>query len=274
MNLCYCDESGTGNEPIAVMVGIVVDIQRMHITKQHWTNLLELLSRIAGGEVSELHTRNFYNGNGIWRDMEGPQRANFITAIFDWIALRKHDIVYAAVNKASYHRNLANKEVPDELNTIWRFMGFHLVLAMQKYCQREKKNKGHSIFVFDNEERERMRFTDIIMHPPAWSGEYYGRKDSDEALDQVVDVPYFGDSKEVALIQVADVISFFLRRYAEIEEDLVPPKYEDERERVSAWIEKLVTRSIGRPCIYPKSGRSDAEDLFYQNAPESIRCLG
>lgn len=33
MKLCYCDESGTGNEPVAVMVGIVVDTKRMHLTK-------------------------------------------------------------------------------------------------------------------------------------------------------------------------------------------------------------------------------------------------
>ena len=33
MNLCYCDESGTGNEAIAVMAGIVVDAGRMHLTK-------------------------------------------------------------------------------------------------------------------------------------------------------------------------------------------------------------------------------------------------
>lgn len=39
-------------------------------------------------------------------------------------------------------------------------------------------------------------------------------------LDQIVDVPYFGDSREVVLIQVADFAAFFLRRYAEIQEGL------------------------------------------------------
>lgn len=34
MKFCYVDESGTGDEPYAVMVGIVVDTQRMHVTKQ------------------------------------------------------------------------------------------------------------------------------------------------------------------------------------------------------------------------------------------------
>jgi hypothetical protein len=106
-------------------------------------------------------------------------------------------------------------------------MGFHLVLAMQKCCQLEEKNKGHTLFVFDNEQREELRFTDIIQRPPSWSNEYYDLKTGKKPLDQVVDVPYFGDSRDVALIQLADVLSFFLRRYAEITEGLVTAKYAD-----------------------------------------------
>jgi hypothetical protein len=271
MNICYCDESGTGDEPIAVMVGIVVDASRMHITKQHWAQLLSNLSDAAGREISELHTRNFYHGNGIWRDLNGDQRQQILTKIFDWIRERKHHVVYSAVHKQTYRDNFEKQRIPDELNTIWRFLGFHLILAMQKCCQRERNNKGHTLFVFDNEERERMRFTDIITRPPDWSGEYYSRGRKQEALDQIVDVPYFGDSQEVALIQVADVASFFLRRYAEIKEGLVPPRYADEEARVDGWINTFNSRTISRP--FPKVGRTRAEQLFFDNAPKSISSL-
>ncbi|MFN7936982.1 MAG: DUF3800 domain-containing protein [Bryobacteraceae bacterium] len=273
MKACYCDESGTGDEPIAVMVGIIVDTQRMHITKEHWRELLEELSHLANREVSELHTRNFYAGNGIWRELDGPQRAQIITRIFDWLAERKHHVVYTSVCKKMYHSEFALQKIPDELNTVWRFLGFHLILAMQKYCQRESHNKGNTFYVFDNEEREQLRFTDIILRPPEWSDEYYSRKHKQDQLDQVVDVPYFGDSKDVALIQVADVASFFLRRYAEIKENLIPPKYTDEEQRVTEWIGLLKARSIGSSMIYPKSKRSVAEDIFFRNASESIRSL-
>jgi len=57
MKLCYCDESGTGNEPIAVMVGVLVDAHRMHITKQEWCALLDYLSELAGVEIKELQAR-------------------------------------------------------------------------------------------------------------------------------------------------------------------------------------------------------------------------
>jgi hypothetical protein len=274
MNFCYCDESGTGSEPIAVMVGIVVDSQRMHITKDDWMGLLAMLSDIAGRQISELHTRNFYSGAGIWNGLEGERRAKILSAIFDWMVERKHHVVYSSVCKEVYHKNFALQNISDELNTVWRFLGFHLVLAMQKCCQSEAKNKGNTLFIFDNERREELRFTDIIKRPPAWSNEYYGLGKKQNPLDQVVDVPYFGDSRDVALIQLADVASFFLRRYAEIKEGLVPPKYEDEDERVTGWIEKFVSRSIGRNHIYKKTGRNSAEAMFYANASESIRVLG
>jgi hypothetical protein len=39
MKVCYFDESGTGEEPVAVVTGVVVDAQRMHATKEHWSEL-------------------------------------------------------------------------------------------------------------------------------------------------------------------------------------------------------------------------------------------
>lgn len=99
MKLCYCDESGTGDEPYAVMTGIIVDSQRMHKTKEHWNNLLDSLSRIIGKEVIELHTRDFYPGNGIWRGINGAQRAKIISLILEWLNERKHDIIFTAIEK-------------------------------------------------------------------------------------------------------------------------------------------------------------------------------
>lgn len=274
MNLCYCDESGTGSEPIATMAGIVVDAGRMHLTKNHWQKLLQDLSELAGRQVVELHTRDFYAGNGIWRDrLDGPERAGVFTKIFEWLAERKHHVVYSAVLKESYHHSFALGNIPDGLNTPWRFLGFHLALALQKYGQREKGVKGHTLFVFDNEERDSVRFTDLITNPPAWSDMYYDRGNKQEQLDQIIDVPYFGDSREVVLLQLADLIAFLLRRHAEIKEGRVGPKYHDEEVKVAAWVDAIAKRSIGRACMYPKTGREYAEELFYSHTPESIRDL-
>jgi len=273
MKVCYCDESGTGDEPIAVMVGILVDHNRMHITKQHWTSLLEQLSKVAGKQISEIHTRNFYKGNGIWRDLSGAKRAQIISLIFQWLCERKHQVVFSSVIKEEYQKNKSS--LPAELGTVWRFLGFHLILAIQKYCQQSfSVPKGHTIFIFDNEKFEQLRFQDLVMRPPTWSDEYYNRSNRQDALDQIVDVPYFGDSKEVALIQMADVAAFFLRRYAEIKEGFAKAEYANEEELIFGWIKRFSSLSIGRSHIYKQRQRCFAEDLFFQYAPESIRSLG
>jgi len=256
------------------MVGVVVDATRMHLTKSHWEELSEVLSDITKRQVRELHTRDFYSGNGAFRNIDGNQRSDIISAIHEWLTERKHHVVYTSVLKESYKTARLGQFIPDELNTIWRYLGFHLVLAMQKYCQKFSKNKGHTIYIFDNEDREEARFTDIISRPPTWSDEYYDRKLNQVQLDQIVDVPYFGDSKNVALIQLADFFSYFLRRYAEIKEGMAEPRYEDETEKISAWVEDFSKRSIGRQFIYPRQNRSQAEDMFFEHAPPSIRELG
>lgn len=273
MKFCYCDETGTGEEPIAVLLGVVVDAQRMHVTKEHWQGLLDALSEIVGRQLKELHTRDFYSGSGAWRNMDGPARARVIDAVFQWLADRKHHVVYSAVLKQQYFEQLQGGTIPREVNTLWRFLGFHVILAMQKAYQTEKKKKGNTLFVFDNEERERARFTDLILSPPDWSETYYNKKQRDPPLNQIVDVPYFGDSCEVALIQVADFLAFFLRRYAEIKEELVPPRYQNEEGRVDGWATELSRRSIGRSVMYPARSRCACADMFFQLAPESIRSL-
>lgn len=273
MKLCYCDESGTGKEPIAVMTGILVDSSRMHRTKDNWDELLRSISRISGRHLAELHTCDFYSGNGVFYGVDGHTRSRIISEIFEWLAKRKHHIAYTSVLKETYFKSFEARAVPDELNTVWRFMGFHLVLAIQKYCQQESGVKGNTLFIFDNNERERMRFTDLIARPPSWSDEYYDRKKKQDQLDQIIDVPYFGDSKEVSLIQVADFLAYFLRRYAELKEGLVKPWYSDEQSTIEGWMKRFKDQSIGTRFIYPAVGRNAPENLFYDIASPSIRQL-
>jgi hypothetical protein len=153
VKFCYVDESGIGDEPYAaVMVGVIVDSHRMRPTKRDWDDLLSDLSNKLNHRVDEIHTRDFYAGNGRWRNIDGPQRASIIGAIFDWLASRKHTIVFSSLDKTQF-AELEQHPFFSDIKTIWRFLGLHLVLAIQKHHQPMKKNKGNTVLVFDNEER-------------------------------------------------------------------------------------------------------------------------
>lgn len=111
MQFIYIDESGLGEEPVSVMVGVVADSHRMRKTKEHWNNLLRNLSNIVGRSISEIHTRDFYSGNSPWRDLDGEQRSGIITAIFNWLTARRHSIVISAVDKGEFYRSFQKRKL-------------------------------------------------------------------------------------------------------------------------------------------------------------------
>lgn len=271
MKLCYCDETGTGEEPFAVLLGVVVDASRMHVTKADWSSFLSQLSEMVGHNFQELHTRNFYSGSGIWKKLTGQQRSDAIDFFIDWFAERKHHVVFSAIDKKKYKEMKNEGSIPEEIDTIWKAMGFHVALAMQKNYQGEPKNKGNTIFIFDEEVKEETRFQKLLLNPPEWSDSYYGKQKNKERLCQVVDAPYFADSKNVGLLQVADFLSYFIRRHIEISEGAVPEKYNGEAAKVSNWFKKIRARTIPYQSMYPKRQRCDTAELFCQLAPKCIR---
>lgn len=269
MKFCYIDESGTGNEPYAVMAGIIVDAQRMHVTKQNWSDLLDVLSEMTERQIREIHTRDFYPGNGPWRGLDGQLRAEIATAIFNWIAERHHHVVYSVVDKERYFRDFRNEPFAQDVPSLWQFMALHLSLSIQKHFQREERNKGNTILIFDRENIEEADFTALVRNPPEWTDTYYSRRGNTPRLNQIIDTPYFGDSEHVGLIQLADFVSFYLRRYVELREG-GNVRYPDEMERIEGWIELIMSRAITKSSMYPNQGRCQCADLFYRYAPACI----
>lgn len=139
------------------MAGVVVDAYRMHITKADWKELLAYLSSLVGKPLLELHTRIFYAGGGVWKGVPGDKRSAVTTAVFTWLAKRKHKVVYTAVDRARFHEARKAGRIPEHVDTPWQLMGLHLALALQKAGKRAGSNKGHTILVFDNHEREYAR---------------------------------------------------------------------------------------------------------------------
>jgi hypothetical protein len=270
MKFCYVDESGTGDEPYAVMVGVIVDAQRMRLTKVEWDFMLDGLRAVAGRPMKELHTRDFYSGNGPWRNLTGPVRAQMVGAVFDWLAARKHQIVFSSVTKTAFFAKVSTDTHLSSTKTIWRSLGLHLALAIQKNFQTQSNNKGNTVLVFDNEEREELRFTDLILDPPEWTDTYYRRGKKQERLDQLVDAPYFADSMHVPMLQVADFVAYFLRRYCELENGDAE-RFQGERQQVNSWAQKALGRSIAMSAMFPKNGRCPCANSFFDVAPACLR---
>ena len=265
MKFCYLDESGTGGSAVATMVGVVVDAHRMHLTKGAWLELLKELEEITGNSIQEFHANTFYSGGGIWKPLTGEQRSSIMSAIIKWMDNRKHKIVYSAV-EIEKHKALDSKSNLNGLN-VWKTMALHCALALQRCHQAEKKNKGHTVMVFDEAVKDKVDYTGLVLSPPEWTHEYYDKKKKQEPLDQLIDVPHFVDSKRVALVQVADFYAYILRTHYELEIGSRKEKYAGEAEKVGGWAEKIEAQAIQRANIYPKRSASGAAELFKSVAP-------
>jgi hypothetical protein len=274
VKFCYVDESGTGSEPFAIMSGIIVDAQRMHITKYDWQDLLGQLSEVLERDIQEFHARDFYRGNSPWRDIDGKNRSEIIESILSWLINRKHSITFVGVDKELFNRNKTHDRNLLYFHSPWCFMGMHLILTVQKHYQRESKNKGNTVFIFDEEVREKLDFVNLIKSPPSFVDEYYSREEGQEQLDQIIDVPYYGDSKDVNLLQIADLVAYILRLHIELKEGKRSQEYEGENENIQAWIEQIMSISLPTSTRYLAKGRDHCSELFCKYAPETLMSLG
>lgn len=274
MKFCYVDESGTGDEPFMIMVGIIVDAARMHKTKADWEDLLRFLSRTYRRRITELHARHFYRGLRRWRTVRGELRFRIISVVLQWLVDRKHHITFSGLARDLFSRNRKSDLRLERFHSEWCFVGLHLILTIQKQFQKYRGIKGNTVFIFDESLREKTHFAELIGEPPDWTDEYYARDPKKPRLDQVIDAPYYANSEDVHLIQVADLLAFLIKKYVEIKEGYYSPSYPDEEKRLSLWLETIVELSLPVSTRFPAARRDKCSDLFHEYAPESLRKLG
>src|SRR5699024_5512293 len=108
-----------------------------------------------------------------------------------------------AVDKAKFKEKFNNHPFNDDIESLWRFMAFHVTLSIQKTMQgakrggtkRKKASKNNSVLIFDHQHREQTYFTDLLLEPPEWSNSYYDKVKHQFQLGKIIDVPHFVDSK-------------------------------------------------------------------------------
>jgi len=273
MKFAYIDESGTGGEPIGVMAALLVDAQRMGPTKREWDVFLIKVSRIAGKPIHELHTRDFYPGNGLWHGVSADRRVDITDAIVSWIGDRRHHIVVTGVVKSDFDAELKAGLLRPEIKNTWMAMATHMLLSVQREGQRHSKNKGNTVVIFDEHGIDKSAIESFVDTPPEWSDSYYGKAKKQLRLDQIVDVPYFCSSQHVGMVQVADFVAFFVRKHLELAEGYATPKYPEEPIRLAGWFDKLVPRFVHIASIYPKTNRCEIAEMYFRLAPPTLRTL-
>lgn len=281
MKFCYVDESGKGSEPVLVVAGILVDATRMRVTKADWERLLKSLSERVNRPVDEFHTKNFYKGNGIWRELTAAERVAAMDGIMDWLDERKHLIVFSAIEKKKAREAdwngkkmmLTGANEPD----YWNVCTLHLMLSIQKTCQGIASNKGHTVMIFDKGS-DPDAAAKLAIDPPDWTDSFYGynrksgKQNPNPPLHVIIDVPYFADSKHVGLIQLADFFAYMLRHHAQLAAG-APESYTGEAARVADWVERLAKHMTPDRDRWKASGGCECSNFIRDLAPDSLLAL-
>ena len=284
MKFCYVDESGKGNESVLVMAGIVTDVHRMHVTKEDWLRIIAVLANVLNKPIDEFHTRHFYRGNGIWRDLDGRQRTLVMNAILEWLKGRNHKVVFSALDKAK--TDLADLDGKEAFTSgtgkplYWRLAVLHLMLCIQKLHQHERRNKGNTVMVLDRGSDED-DVADLSLVPPDWTDTFYGyqpmlgtgkrqKSNPEPRLNQIIDVPYFADSKKVGLLQIADLFAYLLRHYAELQAGHTAENYEGEKDKVAGWVKQIMAQTVPDSFRWPAVGGCECSKWFRAIAPEPL----
>lgn len=272
MKICYLDETGTGQHDVVVIVGVTVDIHRMHLTKLEWKKKVAQISKLARRPVNEIHAKHLIPGRNQWSGVDGNKRKEIVDGILDWFAHRAHKITFSAIDTNRF-RELGNSDRRKEhLANEWNAAAFHIMLSVQKWQQSNEKTKGHTVFVFDIGKPPDCLIS-LLLDPPDWSDQYYDRGKKQEQLNQIVDVPLFARSHHIGLIQIADLVCYILRRYSLLIDYGKDEDYSGELHRYQALIEKVGNLCIDRRFRYLKRGGSDTARFFRDLAPQSLRAI-
>lgn len=270
MKFCYLDETGTGQDTVIVLVGVIVDIQRMNRTKQEWQDLFVSIARVAKKDINEIHAKDLLAGNHAWRGVDVVDRDRVVDLVLNWLIERNHKITFSAIDRERFKVSTDMRRTV--LDNEWCAAAFHIMLGIQKAHQTNEKNKGHTLFIFDMGKNPSQIIT-LVREPPDWSDSYYGREKKQERLDQIIDVPFFADSEHVPLIQIADLIGYIFRRWADLNDYGQSEKYVGELAKFEKWIEKIKAVCLKASYRYMKRGGCDTARFYYELSPASLRDL-
>jgi len=252
----------------------------MRVTKSDWAEILIEISQKLDKPLKELKGSKFYRGTGIWNTLDGNERSELMDILIGWFQDRKHKIAFSAIEKSKadeidwddFPGSCHVKGTPN----YWRLAALHLMLSLQKHLQNEKNNKGHTVMVFDQELTEKGDFPLLALDPPQWTDSFYGyrrqirKKNPCPPLECIIDVPYFADSQQVGLIQVADLFSYLLRHHAELQCEYVDEQYKNESEKIEGWVSQIAQFVYPDATRWPEKGACECASLFREIAPEPL----
>jgi hypothetical protein len=252
MKFVYVDESGdAGQGDVFVMAGLLIDAYRLRKYTATFDEMIREFLAKHPAAPRELKTKAFINGSGDWSKVDATERKEFLSEICD-LAAECAKIFAVAFSFKNFEKWAP--AAPDALGkSYWLSAAMFVAAVVQQKMQREKKNKGLTVFICDDNKREMQKLSDALYEADPWfdpvyqtgrrkGGEYiWNDLTDDERFNRIINSAFAIKSHQSSLIQVADAVAYVYRRHVELKNE--KPAWEGEQEYYAG----LVSSAAARP---------------------------
>ena len=208
MYFLYADESGTANsanESFFILAGISIFERQTHWLDSEITKIANRFdTKHFQDGICELHGNPMFSGTDGWRQAASvPER---VQAVVDTLNLlgNSHSQNGSFRIIASVIETACIEDKSTILHTAFEDIAFTFDRSLRNIYSRYN-NPQRGIIVFDNSASERK------IQALSYAAKHIGR--NGDKLRNFAEVPVFIDSKASRLIQLADLIAYWLYRY-------------------------------------------------------------
>lgn len=265
MKFIYVDESGGSDQSdVFVMCGLMVDAYKLRKKTADVAERLNELALMKPSDEFELKTKNFLEGKRGWNKIDGLTRQKIISNLIEGALEGGSEIFAIGVSFEKYKRAMETDVDLPFCNNYWVGAAMFIISLIQKKMQAKKDNKGHTVFIVDDNKTGTTKLSDALYRCDPWfDGLYQQRKkvrnkqvwvsrNQDDRFDQIINTAFGIKSNNSSLVQVADAMSYVYRRHLELQND--QEKYDGEKQYFSQLVGTMDNKraKIG---IVPKDAR-------------------
>ena len=266
MKFAYVDETGDkGQTDVLVMTGLLIDAYVLRKYTDLFDDMLRGFLAKHPGTPTELKTKVFINGSGGWSKVDPGDRKKFLEEVCDLAA--ECSTIFAIAFSFKNFEKAMDAGHCHPFKSYWVAAAMFIAALVQKQMKKKPRNKGHTVFICDNNQREMSNFSDALYNADPWFDPIYqtrktkGRKTiARERFDQIINTGFAIKSEHSSLVQVADAVSYAYRRHLELKN--VKEQWPGEQHYFALLVEKFeeakkpkkpkrerIGRTEGGPCI-------------------------
>lgn len=205
MYLLYTDESGSIDDPngqFFVLAGCALFERQTHWVDSKLESIAERFNRKFVTGKCELHGSPMFGGSDGWKQVATvPER---VQAVCDALNLLDHEhgrifVFVSVIEKALFQKK------SDIIPTAFKDVAFAFDTYLKNIYYKNHSQNQRGIVIFDNSTSEKM------IQDLSYTYKHIGK--DNEKLRNFAEVPMFIDSKASRIIQLADLVAYWIYRY-------------------------------------------------------------